>query len=182
VNVAFSDGRRQLNLLKGEAAFTVVTDLHRPFTVHSGAIRARALGTAFSVRHHQDTTTVTVMEHSVQVTLSPSAENVPLIVHEGEQALFAPAQGLRGARRVDLGMQTAWQCGKLIFQNKPLAEVVAELSRYRHGHILILNPALRHLSVTGLFDTATPDVALRIIHRTLSIHETTFTPYMVLLH
>jgi transmembrane sensor len=122
------------------------------------------------------------MEHSVQVTLSPSAENVPLIVHEGEQALFAPAQGLRGARRVDLGMQTAWQCGKLIFQNKPLAEVVAELSRYRHGHILILNPALRHLSVTGLFDTATPDVALRIIHRTLSIHETTFTPYMVLLH
>jgi transmembrane sensor len=166
VNVVFSDGRRELELLKGEAAFTVVTDLHRPFTVHSGVFRARALGTAFSVRHHQDTTTVTVMEHSVQVTLSPS-KNVPLIVHEGEQVLFAPAQGLSGARRVDLGMETAWQRGKLIFQNKPLAEVVAELNRYRHGHILILNPALRHLNVTGLFDTATPDVALRIIHQTL---------------
>ena len=180
INVAFSNSRRGIHLLKGEAAFTIATDPHRPFTVQSGSIQTRALGTVFSVRHQKDMTTVTVIEHSVQVNVASAAS--PLVVHEGEQLSYSLQQGASTVRRVDLERETAWQRGKLIFESKPLTEVVAELNRYRHGRIVILNPALRPVHVTGLFDMADPDGALRMIHRTLSIHETNLSPYLVLLH
>ena len=123
---------------------------------------------------------MTVIEHSVQVNVASAAS--PLVVHEGEQLSYSLQQGASTVRRVDLERETAWQRGKLIFESKPLTEVVAELNRYRHGRIVILNPALRPVHVTGLFDMADPDGALRMIHRTLSIHETNLSPYLVLLH
>jgi transmembrane sensor len=85
-------------------------------------------------------------------------------------------------RRIDLGKETAWQRGKVIFEAQSLATVIEELNRYRPGRIMILNPALRALKVTGLFDVADPDAALRMIQHTIPIRHTNLTPYLVLLH
>ena len=183
INVAFSAEKRDIRLIKGEAAFTVVGESERPFTVHSNSIRTRALGTIFTVRLHQHRISVTVLEHTVQVdTCDGATTTPPLILKEGEQVLFSSSQGLGAVQRVHTSTETSWQRGKLIFEAKPLTEVVDELNRYRHGRIFILNPTLRPLKVTGVFDVADPDAALRTIHRTLSIHETALSPYILLLH
>ena len=147
VAVAFTPQQRTIRLLTGEASFTVTPETVRPFTVQSGDVSTRALGTSFLVQRHQDAVTVTVTEHAV-----------------------------------DANAIAAWQRGKMIFEAQPLAAVVEELNRYRAGRIMILNPALRSLNVTGVFDIGDPDAALRMIEQTLRIHDTTLTPYLVLLH
>ncbi len=182
VNVAFTDQGRTVHLLKGEAAFTVSPDVKRPFIVRSGELHTRALGTAFVVHLLRNSATVTVTEHAVHLSTSSRSGSPPLLLHEGEQASYTAETGLSQAHPVDLGPVTAWQRGKLIVETKPLAEVVDELNRYRPGRIMIINPALRSLKVTGLFDITDPDAALRMIEDTLQIHGTALTSYFVLLH
>jgi transmembrane sensor len=182
VNVRLSDTRRDLHLLKGEASFTVARDPARPFVVQSGKITTRALGTAFSVRYEGSGITVTVTEHAVRLDLSSGGQHRDVTVQAGEQIHYSSGDGLGSVRRIDVAREMAWQRGKMIFEGLPLARVVEELNRYRHGQIMILNPAVRALKVTGLFDVADPDAALRMIEHTLPIHHTSLLPYLVLLH
>jgi transmembrane sensor len=182
INVAFSASRRDLHLLKGEASFTVALDPVRPFVVKSGTVLTRALGTAFAIRRHAGVVMVTVVEHQVLLGSSSESALLDLIVHEGEQVRYSAEEGFSPLRRIDLAKETAWQRGKVTFDAQPLAEVVGELNRHRHGHIIILNPALRALKVTGLFDVTEPDAALRMIQHAIPIHHTSLTPYLVLLH
>lgn len=182
VNIAFSADRRDLHLLKGEAAFTVASDPARPFVVKSGTVLTQALGTAFAMRRHAGVITVTVIEHQVQLGVPSESALRDLTVHEGEQVRYSADEGFSPVRRIDVGKETAWQRDKVIFDAQPLAEVVEELNRHRHGHIIILNPALRALKVTGLFEVAEPDAALRMIQHTIPIHHTSLSSYLVLLH
>ncbi|HWW27639.1 MAG TPA: FecR domain-containing protein, partial [Caulobacter sp.] len=50
VEVAFQRTQRTIRLKDGEAWFQVAKDVQRPFVVEAGAVRVRAVGTAFSVR------------------------------------------------------------------------------------------------------------------------------------
>ncbi|WHZ22177.1 MAG: hypothetical protein OJF47_001289 [Nitrospira sp.] len=182
VNVVFTEQERTVHLMKGEAAFSVSPDANRPFIVRSRNLHARALGTAFIVRLHQDAVTVTVTEHTVHLSTTNRNRSSPLILREGEQTSYSAETGFSPVHPVNLSLVTAWQRGKLIVDSKPLAEVVDELNRYRPGRIMILNPALRPLKVTGLFDITDPEAALRMIADTLQIHGTALTFYVVLLH
>lgn len=182
LNVAFSPERREIRLLTGEAAFTVTPDRGRPFMVHSGDVSTRALGTQFVVHLHPHSVTVTVSEHAVQVSTSLTGTRTPLVLHEGQQVSYSEEGGWSPAQEVDSNQILAWQRGKLIVEDQSLGTVVEELNRYRAGRILILNPSLRTLNVTGVFDLTDPDAALRMIQRTLRIHETSLGPYLVLLH
>jgi transmembrane sensor len=150
--------------------------------VKSGSVLTRALGTVFAIRRHSDVSTVTVMEHQVQVAFSSARAVQELIVHEGEQVDYSIKDGFGPVHRIDLRKETAWQRGKVIFEAQSLATVIEELNRYRRGRIAILNPDLRALKVTGLFDVTDPDAALRMIRHTIPIHHTNLTSYLVLLH
>lgn len=182
LDVVYSPERREIRLLAGEAAFTVTTDRDRPFTVRSGDVATRALGTQFVVRRHPDSVTVTVSEHAVQVSTSTIGQGRPLVLNEGQQASYSDAGGWSPPHAVDANRLSAWQRGRLIVEDQSLGRVIEELNRYRPGRILILNPALRTLNVTGVFDLTDPDAALRMIQHTLRIHETSLSPYFVLLH
>ena len=69
----------------------------------------------------------------------------------------------------------------MIFQDRPLAEVIAELNRYRSGKIIIMNNAIKKLPVTGVFDTVDTNVALKTIEQSLPINVTKITEKLVLL-
>lgn len=182
LNVVFSPQRREVYLLKGEAAFTVAPDSTRSFTVRTQGAATTALGTKFVVQTRSDSVTVTVSEHAVQVSSPNSPTASPRMVREGQQVSYSTDGGWSAARSVDANEVSAWQRGKMIFHAQPLGTVVADLNRYRHGHIFILNPSLRSLPVTGVFETHDPDAALRVIEQTLGIRDTTLSPYFVFLH
>lgn len=63
---------REVNLLRGEALFKVVHDVHRPFIVRSGNAFIRDVGTEFDVFRRETGTTVTVIAGRVAVG-EPSA-------------------------------------------------------------------------------------------------------------
>jgi len=69
------DAGRQVRLLRGEAAFTVVPATGKPFVVAVGDGTVTALGTRFVVRMASEETSVAVTEHSVRVhnTETPGA-------------------------------------------------------------------------------------------------------------
>ncbi len=67
VRIHFTDSARQIELLQGEALFTVRRDVDRPFQVQSDGIRVEALGTQFNVRRRDRDTIVSVIEGRVAV-------------------------------------------------------------------------------------------------------------------
>jgi transmembrane sensor len=182
IDVSWTDRQRTIRVIQGEALFTVSPDRQRPFIVHSGRLRATALGTAFIVRRGQIAVTLTVTEHAVAVSDESSPTTTALTLQEGEQVSFSAETGLGSAQPVNLQAITAWQRGKLIVESQPLGIVVEELNRYRRGRIVILNPSLKRLKVTGVFDLAQPDSAVQLIRRTLPVSLTQITPLLILLH
>ena len=117
----FSAGERRVTLLRGEAWFAVAPDVARPFSVETAAGTATALGTAFDVSIQGARTEVTVTEHRVRL----SGAGPSVIVEEGAQSAFAPGVAAVAPYSVDTDHVTAWRRGKLIFDDKPLAEVLA---------------------------------------------------------
>jgi transmembrane sensor len=87
----------------------------------------------------------------------------------GQQVDYAPATGLTKPRLVDVSRLTAWRHGQMIFENRPLAEVVGELSRYHRGKIIITNATLGGLLLTGVFDTKDGDDLLDAVAATLPV-------------
>ena len=179
VSVAFGKDRRHLTLHRGEAFFSVAPDAARPFEVTAGKGGIRALGTAFNVRTDLDQVTVTVSEHSIRVT-TPSEQSAE--VHAGERIRYDSSGRIGQIESADLIRTLGWQRHRLVFENQPLTEVLEELARYRSGWIVLRDPALRTLSVTGVFDTEHPDHILTAIEESLPIRPVKLTNQFILLY
>jgi transmembrane sensor len=161
----FSGEERRVTLMRGEAFFTVAADAARPFRVLVPAGTVTALGTAFDIAIQGARTEVTVTQHSVRVAgAGPSVD-----VEEGAQSAFGKGVAAVAPYPVDADHVTAWRRGKLIFDDKPLGEVIAILGRYHHGWMFIVDPALRGRRVTGVFETRDPLAALRAIEKSLGL-------------
>ena len=162
VSVDYSAQERRVVLHDGEALFEVAKDAARPFIVVAGDVEVRAVGTAFVVRLKRVFENVTVSEGTVEVKMG---DRPPIRVVAGQQLDVSESDGFK-LRVVDIDAATAWQRGKLIFNRRPLENVVAELQRYRTGRIVILGDRLKTLEVTGVFDLDDTDRILRTIEET----------------
>lgn len=69
VEVNYSERRRKIKLLKGEAHFDVVPDPQRPFEVYAGNRMVKAVGTAFSVYRLEDRIQIMVTEGKVDLAI-----------------------------------------------------------------------------------------------------------------
>lgn len=88
VRVRYSDHERALDLIEGQALFSVAKDASRPFIVSSGGTRVRAVGTLFDVHKKREGTVVTVVEGRVAVlTNVPDASVQPLSVEVAEPSM-----------------------------------------------------------------------------------------------
>ncbi|MGH8650772.1 MAG: FecR family protein [Gammaproteobacteria bacterium] len=95
---------------------------------------------------------------------------------------WRPNRGLGAPEPINLPETSAWQRRKLFFKDRPLARVVAEIDRYRAGAILITDPELKDLRVSGIFPLDDPDGALEAVHKALDLDLTRISPWLVLLH
>jgi len=166
VSVDYSSERRLVTLHSGEAFFTVAANPSRPFIVKTDAGQVQALGTAFDIKWENETAGVTVFEHAVKITSRSGAVKDRLA--EGERLQFSRDR-LEPAGRIDLQRAAAWHRQRMVFQDRPLAEVVAELDRYRPGKILVIGAAIEKLPITGVFGIADTDVALASIEQSLPV-------------
>ena len=176
LSIDFDMDRRLIRLYDGEAYFEVAADVARPFVVATAFGRVEALGTAFSVRRTRQAVEVIVTESKVAVS-----------ARDDGKAIVAAGQGVR-LTEVGLGAVTdsvassalAWRRGRLVFNNRPLGEVLAELERYRRGRIVILDDAVASIPVTGSFAIVDTDITLDTIERILPVRVKRVTELLVL--
>lgn len=192
VEVDLRKHRRVIHLLQGEALFQVTHDPAWPFDVHADGAVVRAIGTEFNVdlrrAHEAD---VTVLEGRVAVMsaaqasmpvrprvftfssgraphVRPALERFPapagaLILGAAQQVLIT-ARGVGAPRPVrDLAATTAWTHQQLVFEHRPLGEVVDELDRDGNQRIVIASAALRARQVTGVIELNHPGSLLEFL-------------------
>ncbi|RYG85852.1 MAG: DUF4974 domain-containing protein, partial [Alphaproteobacteria bacterium] len=153
------------------------TDSHRPFRVMAKGGSVEALGTQFVVNVSGDEVTTSVQESAVSVT-APSGQDVRVM--PGQMVSYSGVEMGR-VEIADAEVETAWRNGQLIFSDKPLKSVVADVNRYRHGRLQIVGSGLENLSVSGVFDIKNPDGILEAIVRTLPVQAVEVTPLLVVL-
>lgn len=177
ISVDYQANRRHVILHHGQARFSVAKDAQRPFEVETGPVVVRALGTVFEVYQKQDDDIeITVQEHAIAARLG---EDDTVTVQAGQQ-LHYQGGNLPNPVNTQLSQATAWQHRRLFINDRPLAELVAELERYRLGRIFLDEPQLRSLPVTGVFPIDQPDDALATVCQVLGLHETRIGWWVVL--
>lgn len=182
--VRFNNGERRVELLTGTAYFTVAPMQGaetRPFIVAAANGTAKALGTQFMVRRQDNGAEVMVAEHKVRVAVS-GPQPAEAVLSPGQEVHYDTMRGLGPVAQVDIGMASSWRQGRLVFDNVPLADVVAALNRYRRGRIVITNPNLAGRRVSGVFETADLTGALSSITRELGVHTVSVPPFVTLLY
>lgn len=169
IDVDFSAGRRTVRLLAGQIHVHVAPDAARPFDVEAFGGTTRALGTAFLVRKEEQAVDVAVTEHAVRVHVPGGQAGAGVVVQAGQQLRYAADGAASAPAAADLDALTAWQRGRIVFVDRPLGEVVAELRRYRSGAVVLRGDAVRRLAVTGAFDSGNTDQLLQALESTLPV-------------
>lgn len=160
------DQHRSARLLYGEAYFDVAHDRNRPFEVDAGPVLVQVRGTAFAVRYLDDEAEVSVERGEVDLR-SPSHGS--MVLGAGDRVRVGP-DGFGQRLQAEHNTSLAWVQGRLVFENCPLHEVLAELRRYYPGWIVSTDERLANLNVTGNYRLDDPIGAMRSLARVTSSH------------
>lgn len=163
VSSAFHDGRRELTLWRGEMGVAVRCDRGvSPLVVNVDGSRVEVDNAHFSLWRQASEMRVDVYEGSLRVS---AQDGEPRVLAAGA-ALYRKAGSWHEA--VAQNNRAAWMDGLLVANGDRLAEVVAQLARYRHG-MLSVSPEVADLSVSGVFPLDDTDGALNMLQHVLPI-------------
>ncbi len=163
------DGRQVARLLQGEAYFQVSGANQRPLEVQAGPLRASVRDTDFAVRYLNGEAQVRVQRGDVDLR---AASDQRIRLQAGDSISVGP-DGFGQPQRPDLNKELAWIEGRLVFENCPLSQVLAELQRYYPGWIINRNAQLEQVAVTGNYRLDQPLETLRALAHITSaqLHE-----------
>ncbi|MET0535651.1 MAG: FecR family protein [Steroidobacter sp.] len=159
IKVRFDDAHRYVDLLEGQALFSVAKDAARPFIVRSGATSVKAVGTQFDVNRKPTGTVVTVFEGRVAVSqpaIEPTASvrvaaEAPGVLLSPGQQVVATERAIVQPAQANLAATTAWTEGLLMFDSVPLSEVVREFNRHNMKPLVVTDERLLELRISGIF-------------------------------
>jgi transmembrane sensor len=177
VRVHYSPETRRVQLVRGEAHFTVAKNPRRPFIVHAGAVAVRAVGTAFNVRLGESNVEVLVTEGRVKVRSQggPAAASpeIPelgvgdrLLVSTAAPGDRAPAALPPTVEALDpevVQESLAWQGPRLRFVDTPLASVVAQFNRRNQLQLELGEAGLVGVPVDGSFRAENVEAFVRLL-------------------
>jgi transmembrane sensor len=159
--------RREVRLPEGQIMFTVHGDKARPFDVLAGASRVTVVGTRFSVRYTpsfgSNQVQVAVEEGHVRVARADAARGQgdalatapagDVVDLQAGQTIAADGEGRLGpVGQIAAEGIASWRGNRVNFDNTPLAAAVAELERYASTGLVVRDPAVTGLRVTGSVD------------------------------
>lgn len=158
IQVRFTKSARRVMLTRGQALFRVIHNASRPFIVTTKDATIRDVGTRFDVRYDGAATIVTVLEGRVAAsTISDDSSGSAggerdILVSAGQQVRLEPHLSLQPVS-ANPAIATAWTQGKLVFSDTPLSEVIKAFNRYNLRPLIVEDPRLLGLHISGTFDT-----------------------------
>jgi transmembrane sensor len=167
LRVRLANSRRDSELIRGEAFFTIAHEKSRPFYVKAGRTLVCATGTAFSVRIHDDRS-VEVLVASGRIAMGTtepgSGSGSPVLVDSAPQAgpdeSVSASSGTLVIRQQPPGYvrrKLAWTMGNISFDGETLTEAVSEFNRYNRRRLAIADPAIASMKVGGSFEATDPE-------------------------
>jgi transmembrane sensor len=158
VTVRFSRTERLVSLDRGQALFEVAHQDNRRLRVQTDRAGVLAVGTQIDVYRKSRSTTVTVVEGSVEVysgSESPAGGLPSVRLNAGDQLEVGDRIG--ALRHVDVRAAVAWLQRQIVFQDEPLGQVAAEFNRYGPITVEIDDESLRVLPISGIVDAYDTD-------------------------
>ncbi len=174
IEVEFAPTLRRIRLTRGEAHFEVAKNPAAPFVVIADGIAVRAVGTAFSVERGNTAVDVVVTEGRITVgreadatAPEPATDATPLAA--GKRATVALHPNATAAASVfdvsadDLAHRLAWRVPRLEFSGAPLSEVIRLFAEHGRVHLVVGDPALRDLKVSGILRADNTDALFQLL-------------------
>jgi transmembrane sensor len=168
IETEFSDNKRIIKLVKGEALFEVAHDPNRPFIVYAGDRLVQAIGTKFVVHLKSEDIQVTVTDGKVKmskVALNTTLTDIndltntaiqqdDVYIIKGEKVVVTQdkAPTLTHIKADNMVRELSWLNGKLIFVNEALSDVIEEINRYVEIEIVLDDSTLHDIPISGRFD------------------------------
>lgn len=174
LDVTFRRQRREVVLPEGQALFRVQGDAARPFDVLAGPVRITVVGTRFSVRYTPGVpgdagVRVAVEEGRVRVARADDAEPQVIELTAGQQVSSGADGRLTAIAAVPAAGIAPWRDGRVSFDDTPLSQALAEFARYGPLQLVVRDPGVGALRLTGTFDPRRLDNFTRSLPRVLPV-------------
>ncbi|MDA0238978.1 MAG: FecR domain-containing protein, partial [Proteobacteria bacterium] len=183
IEILYSEQERRVNLLSGEAHFTVARDASRPFVVSAGESRIKALGTAFNVQLNRDFVEVVVTEGRVsmerkkevsEVEPVPLEPQVELELTVGQKAAHyfqetAALPVVESLTTEEIEKILFWKNTMLDFVSVPLSEVVIEFNKRNITQLILVDSELSKHPITAAFKSNNLQGFVRLLELTMGI-------------
>ncbi|WP_245654140.1 FecR family protein [Novosphingobium rosa] len=155
--VRLEEHTRRVDLHQGEAWFEVAKDAQRPFVVTSGQVKARAVGTAFSVRRRDAGVEVLVTEGVVEAWSGSGPQRIRL--GAGERLLMTDNARIHygSDQKGDVERALAWRSGMIRLSGTTLADAADEFNRYNKRQLLVTDPEVAGEQMAGQFRFNDPE-------------------------
>ncbi len=168
IEVAIDDTSRLVALVAGDTYLDVAPDKSRAFVVQAGAVKARAVGTEFSVNRRHDTVSVAVSEGIVEV-LRGDPEKVFARLTAGRQIQLKPTRDGDDVEAININNIAAWRRGVLILDDETLPYAIDTINRYYSGSVTIDSARLNNIRASGVVDMYNPGPWLESLQSVLPV-------------
>lgn len=174
LDIDFSPSLRRVVLHRGEILIRSSKDTAhtaRPLVVDVTGARLTALETRFNVHRHDEEMSLSVFDGAVRVDLATGATRVARAgtrVRIGQHGI--------GVDEVADETLAAWTRKRLSVERMRLDDFVANLARYRHGH-LACDPVVAGLLLTGSYPLDDTDRILAALQKTLPVRVRQVLPW-----
>jgi len=150
IRVSINDERRRVQLRRGRAHFAVAADSKRPFQVIARDRLLTAAKGEFDVSLDGVLVSVLPQAEPVQIASEQAAaQSTPArTIMPGRLVVFAEDKLVR-EEQPEMKRAIAWRFGRLALFEEPLAEAVAQMNRYTRRPIVILDPEIAQMRVSG---------------------------------
>jgi len=162
--------------LQGEALFDVQSNAHASFSVVTGGVTTRVLGTTFDVRRYPNDASTRIAVLAGKITSGTRRASV--VVGAGEIGSVSDSTAT-SSTAPDPDRYIAWSQGRIVFDETPVATMLQSLGRWYGYEFRVADTTLAQKRITTEFNAdALPSVlnGLRdVLDVTVTVHGTTIT-------
>lgn len=169
LSVGLDRRERRVVLEEGQAVFDVAADARRPFVIAAGDRTVSVVGTQFDVRRRDGRLSVTVAEGVVEVRPTAEAAGRAFRLRPGQR--LDHVEGSPQARVIAAAPEEVlgWRSGRLVYRDRPLGEVVADLNEQFPTPIRLEDPALAATPISGVLILDDQDAVIRRLALLVSV-------------
>ncbi|MDP1622853.1 MAG: FecR domain-containing protein [Bacteroidales bacterium] len=167
------EGSSRIVSLQGEAWFEVSHDKTKPFIIAAGNARIRVMGTSFFVntKTWDDTREIILSEGVVKVYYENNPEIMAFLFPGDKAEMTCDGYAISKTTNSDVNF-LAWKTKHMVFNNTPLNEVAAMLTKVYHTNIRLSGDRLSDCRITTTFDKQSLESVLNVLKATLDLQVT----------